>query len=331
MLRIDDLGPAPLTLNDDEISSDSVQLMPTKKFNDMSFFALMLRGMSCNKTILSLPDDPMEGWNAKLQVVRDFAENVTEQYIDSKPDSPPLQRFAARAATGLISAMQLIIRRPPYRQYSASVLASDDFDVLDCATKILQHELEIKSPEFAIWAWKSWVQWYSLAIVLAELCNQPPGERFDTSFAAAARIFEEYKKVVADDVTGGLWKPIAKLMRRVQQQRLNRLEATDMSPNDGGKLLEQDLLSAMFIDHDAPALDASVPWAADLGVLLYPQGNTPGNIPRKAFLHSGQPGAGNEMPFDWSMFMDEVDMQLASGTTFNFGDMTLQQGQGFYM
>jgi hypothetical protein len=306
MLSLQDLGPPPLMLNDESLSSTCLAPSSTPDFTNMSCFELMTEAMRCNKKILSLPNDPDRGWSAKLQVVADFCDRVKRDYMNVGPDASLLQRFASNVAAGLIPSMQMIIRRPPYKQFTTAVPSSDHFDVLECSTSVLRHELEIKSPEFAPWAWKTWVQWYLLAVLLAELCNEPPGERYETSYAIAVRIFDKYSTLVADSDTGKLWIPIARLMRRVHRQRQRHIKHTaEDSPS------EQTALQALSIDVDAPAFDASVPWTADLDVLSYPR------IKPSVDLVNG-PGqhtlVDDSSPFDWSMFVDEVALQYASTT-----------------
>jgi len=77
----------------------------------------------------------------------------------------------------------------------------------------------MKSTDFAPWAWKSWVRWNALAILLVELCSQPPGESYDAAYSIASQSFSHYSSLIADTETGMLWKPITKLMRRLQQHR----------------------------------------------------------------------------------------------------------------
>jgi hypothetical protein len=67
------------------------------------------------------------------------------------------------------------------------------------------------------WAWKNWVQWHALAVVLAELTIHPQGERFNWAYSVATKSFEHYARIIADSESGMLWKPIAKLMRRVKR------------------------------------------------------------------------------------------------------------------
>jgi hypothetical protein len=97
--------------------------------------------------------------------------------------------------------------------------SNDEFNVLEVATEVLERNMRLKVPEIAPWAWKSWVKWYALALVLAELCGQPEPMLAERAFYVAKESFENYAPLIADAEAGMLWKPIVKLMRRVKHIR----------------------------------------------------------------------------------------------------------------
>ena len=293
LIHWDDLGPAPLIINDNEMSLGSLPKLFSPGFNDMSFFGLMFRAMACHKKMVSIPDSADGGWTARLQLVMTFERAVKEDYIDINEDAQPLEKFAAQAAISLITAMHLILRRPPYKQAFKAVPITDDFNVLEHSSKVLRYELGTKSPEFAPWAWKSWVQWYALAIVLAELCNQPPGEAYDAAYAVAIRSFRHYSSSIADNDTGMLWKPIAKLMRRVQLQMRHRSPV--LSPSNNVPLTSE------CVSDESSNLDyASVP-RCDHPAIIY-----------------------SDSDFNWSMFLDEVNFGSSLDLEdSSFGNMSI--------
>jgi hypothetical protein len=230
MIRWVDLGPAPLLLNDEEMAQPVMPISSTLNFNDMSFFALMSRGMVCQQQISSISDCSENGWTARLQVVSSFEISITQDYIITNKDATPLERFTKQVAKAIIASMHLVLRRPPYKQISGLVPSSDKFNVLEHSTKHLREILATKSTEFAPWAWKSLVPWNALAIVLVELCSHPSGEIYDAAYSIAIQSFNHYSNLIADTNTGMLWKPIKKLMRRVQQlKHSNRISEQPLS------------------------------------------------------------------------------------------------------
>jgi hypothetical protein len=217
ILRWEDLGPQPLLLSDIELSQTVVPDSSSSGFNDMSFFALMFRAMLCQKKMASVSDSVEDGWAARLQLVRSFEDSIKQDYCNVSEDAPPFEKFTEQVAKGIIASTHLDLRRPPYKQHHTLVPSWDNFDVLQHSTELLQQEMAIKSPEFAPWAWKSWVRWNALAIVLVELCSKPAGESFDVAYLVATQSFKNYSNLIADTEMGMLWKPITKLMRRFQQ------------------------------------------------------------------------------------------------------------------
>jgi hypothetical protein len=257
ILHWDDLGPAPLLLNDDEMSRAIVPVSSSPVFNDMSFFALMFRAMVCQKKMMSMPDSAEDGWAARLQLVSSFERSIKQDYFNVSEDAQPLERFTEQVAKGIITSMHLVLRRPPYKQRPGLVPSSDNFNVLEHSTKLLQQELVTKSAEFAPWAWKSWVRWNALAIVLVELCSQSPGESYDAAYSIAVQSFNHYSSLIADTDTGMLWKPITKLMRRLQQLKHSNT-ISEQASNLASRLNVDALMCPITSDFSMPNLDLNL-------------------------------------------------------------------------
>lgn len=299
-----DLGPPPLTLNDEDISPGLVPQASSLRFNEMSFLALMNRAMIFHKKMLSIPVNMEDSWTTKSQLVLIFERGMKEDYINNvKENAQLLERFAAQAANAMIAAAHLVLRRPPYKQSSQVVPPSDDFDVLGQSVKVLRHELDIKSSEFSQWAWKSWVQWYALAIVLAELCSRPPTKEFEAAYAIAVRSFHQYSSVIADNEKGMLWKPIAKLMRRVQRQREGvHLKSGDL---DCVPLDTLDLNEMLTTDTWSNSMIAN-PWPSGIG-------EAPGSGTESMSRSRGDEAEAmcDDSQLNWSMFMDQVNLDYS--------------------
>jgi hypothetical protein len=196
----------------------------------MSFFAMMSESMVCYKKMSDMPGTTQERWKEKLQLLLDFEKFMQQSYMDISDSARPLERLAKFGAMEITVSMHLLLRRPPHKQQREAVPPWDDFDVLEVATAVLERHLQLKSEaEFARWAWKSWVQWHALAVVLAELCSRPPGPNTDRPYSIATESFARYANLIADSDSGMLWKPIAKLMRRVQQIRQKTPSTPDLA------------------------------------------------------------------------------------------------------
>jgi hypothetical protein len=313
MVRWEELGPPPLIVNDNDITASTMRNASSPQFNDLSFFALMFQAMVTHKKMLSLPDVAGDVFTEKLQTVLAFERSIEKDYYHIGHDATPLEKFAQQAAKTIIAGMHLSIRRPPYKHRAGSVPPSDNFDILEQATYALQQDLKKKSSEYAPWAWKSWVQWHALAIILAELCSRKPSEDHELSYSVAAEGFRQYSSLIADSEKGMLWKPIAKLMRRLQQLRANRITAeplptTSLSSNDllnipgkasssSGESYSAD--PSTLATSDLYQLDDSEHWFTDFDSTSIPQGEV------------GK-GLYDDAEFNWATFMDYVNMDATA-------------------
>lgn len=313
MIHWEDLGPPPLLVNDYDISSSTMPKASSPQSNDMSFFALVIQAMATHKKILSMPDIAGDGCAAKLQKVLAFERSIEKEYSHVSQNATPLEKFAQQAAKGIIAGMHLAIRRPPYKQHVGLVPPADDFDILEHATYVLQQDLKKKSPEYAPWAWKSWVQWHALAITLAELCSRHPTEDHEMSYSVAVESFHRYSSLIADSDKGMLWRPIAKLMRRVEHLRANRvtaalpkiasssfngcLDSPDQKCGSSGVPSAAD--STALTNPDLYMMDNSQNWLTDLGSSFIP-----GEEVSRAIYDDAQ--------FNWSTFMDSVNMDYTT-------------------
>ena len=70
------------------------------------------------------------------------------------------------------------------------------------------------------------MKWYALAVLLAELYSPGDSPAIDHSYLVAREAFAQNASVIADSETGMLWRPIAKLMSRVQRLRGNTASET---------------------------------------------------------------------------------------------------------
>ncbi|KAJ4349510.1 uncharacterized protein N0V89_008126 [Didymosphaeria variabile] len=154
-----------------------------------------------------------------LGALTDFKSHVEEDEHRFRDTTGPLAMFHKISGPKILPSMQLLLRRPPYRPSRNIVPPWDDLNILEAATDVLEQHMQPRSAEFAPWEWKTWVQWHALAVVLAELIAQPHGHLSDRAYAAATHIFAKYTTLIADGDAGQLWKPIARLMHRVQKSR----------------------------------------------------------------------------------------------------------------
>ncbi|EMC96844.1 hypothetical protein BAUCODRAFT_122802 [Baudoinia panamericana UAMH 10762] len=218
------LGPPPLSIGDEVLTSSANPSAPPTPAPDMLFASMTYKAMVCQKQMSEVVTDSQDGWSGwsrRVALVSDFEQSIQVEYLSSHTLTAPIAILTKVAAEIILANMHLLLRRPPYRRSLTSVPPWDDFDVLQNATTVLERHLQLfeHADPLSPWAWKEWTPWYALAVVLAELCRDVRQPGSENAFVVACRVFRRHA-VPADDIESGmLWKPIARLLRRVKRER----------------------------------------------------------------------------------------------------------------
>lgn len=210
----------PLCINDADMMRGVGET--TSEFKDMSHTALIYDAMICQRRMCELSMDPQDGWNhwsEKLRIVAEFEESVQNRHCVFDKSTAPLEMLLQMTGKKIMASMQLLLRRPPYKQANNAVPPWDEFNVMESAMEVLESHMQPIPVELEPWAWKNWIQWHALAIILAELRVNPQAPDSDHAFGIATKAFDYYKEIIADSDSGMLWRPIEKLMRQVRNAR----------------------------------------------------------------------------------------------------------------
>lgn len=226
----------PLKLNDEDLYPGCPVRPESETFTDMTMASMTHRAMMCQKTVEAADENGHENdWNARIAAIQHFEDYVNQQISSVSSASTPLQQFMESVGIGALINIKLMLRRPPFRSRVVSVPASDNFDILTNSTQVLEWSIHKRqSGDFAPWEWFAWVKWYALAVLLAELCGPCQGPAVDHAHVVAQKTFVNYAKVVADSESGMLWRPIAKLMAKVQKLRGTTFEGLHPSASIPG-------------------------------------------------------------------------------------------------
>ena len=207
----------------------------------MSFSLLVSRAGVCQRKLTELgvamnlgAIDPIVAGNEQTNTLADFERHVRAIPRTCSANPRPIETFTMAVAEESLVAMRLLMHRPLYKRGNqARRNGVPDINILATATEVLERsQYKRFTGEFIQWAWFSWVKWYALAIVLAELCVVQ-GPTAEHSWIVAQRSFDDYARIVADTKTGLLWKPIAKLMQKVKEIRAER-ESTGLKATAQG-------------------------------------------------------------------------------------------------
>ena len=220
------LGRPPLNIDDSVLSSASstTPLVEQPGLTDMSYNSMMHEALICWRKLTHIPTDSegqpvriRQEWTNRSKIVKDWKQRIHERFLRHCDIMQPFQRFMKFVGQDMIITMRLLERRPMHRLFSAGPPPTDDLDILELATDIVERSFrKFTDLSFAPWSWFAWVKWYVLAIMLAELCGHGTGALIDRAWKVAEEAFSTFADLVIDDI---LWRSVEKLMRKARSAR----------------------------------------------------------------------------------------------------------------
>lgn len=188
-------------------------------------------------------------WSKRVQLVVDFGTYVGELEQQVGNSRAPMHVLIVTSGRKIHRSLKLLLRRSPYRQSTDTVPPCDGLDVMLAAMEVLELHLDTPPPELEPWAWKNWVQWHALAVLLAELLMRSSDPFADQAFGVASNAYRYFARIVADSHSGMLWKPIARLIRRVQDARqISSCHIRDIVDLDLGMVSDYTITEAPIAD-----------------------------------------------------------------------------------
>ena len=243
LLPLDSVAHPPLPMDDWEIDPNSAAVTTNSRpFSDMSFMYIMNMatvsyGKFCAPTQPSAADQ-WSDWRYKMSVIEEFERSVKDYTDRFSQSTNPLAQFTRLTASDLALNFQLLLRRPPYKQSNSLTPPWDDFDILKHTTQVLERHLQGSDDgKFAPWMWfyKGWVKWHVLAVHLTELCTPREDPLVATAYAVAREVFDGYAQRMHESDMDVVWKPITKLMARVEQLHDSTNGAADVLPTQASQ------------------------------------------------------------------------------------------------
>ncbi|KAF1969320.1 hypothetical protein BU23DRAFT_242262 [Bimuria novae-zelandiae CBS 107.79] len=224
MLHSSAFRSPPLNINDCDIPLVyNMSVASSQGLTEMSHTAMTHAAMICQRRMheysLGADYSTWSHWPMMLNALSDFKGHVENDIRNLENATGPLATLHRVSGAKILISLQLVLRRPPYRQARNIVPPWDDVDILEAATDVLERHIQPVNAELTPWAWKNWVQWHALAVTLAELLVRSHGALSERAFLVASQSFTKYAALVADGGSGMFWRPIARLMRRVQRLR----------------------------------------------------------------------------------------------------------------
>ncbi|KAL8693188.1 MAG: hypothetical protein Q9218_001932 [Villophora microphyllina] len=167
--------------------------------------------------------DALPNREEKESIVTDCHQRLESKYLRYCDTSMPLSWATSMVTRMIMARMWLIVHKPLQRQDGDQSPRHQHRErVLLTATEVIEHAYTLETEKCAEqWRWffRTWHQWYALALALAELTVQTQGPAVDRAWAAVDNVFDSWAEKVADSRTGMLWRPVRKLYNKARNAR----------------------------------------------------------------------------------------------------------------
>ena len=200
-----------------------------RRFTSMTTSLLTYQAMLCQRKLIestsiaaSSNQEQSTWWEKQTRILQAFEQYVANISIVCGGGTTTvlsLQSFTMAIGNESMLSMRLLLYRPLQKLPARLRPPQSNFDILQVAVGLLENASFKARPEFVRWSWYSWVKWYALAIVLAELCRatQPWQGAALHAWNTAVSSYDKYAQLVADTEKGLLWQPIARLMEKARK------------------------------------------------------------------------------------------------------------------
>jgi hypothetical protein len=213
----------PCNLNDEDFGHDSQHPLPDRKgVTDMTFSLTCMDVSNTARKVNFVPPaaehQPLT-LQEKEELVKQCSDRIENHHLAGCDISNPhhwlLYMLGRLLILKLWSAIQYPLQSrqqedPPRGQSLRTVVS-----LLEINDMIETHEAAARFT----WYFTTYVPWHTLAVALAELCNETQGPLADRAWAVVEKCYNKYSDRVADTKEGMLWRPIKSLLKRAQAAR----------------------------------------------------------------------------------------------------------------
>ena len=265
----------PLNVNDEDLIPDNPnEIQSRDEYTDVTLSLVCHEVANIERRLNYVPagesDRPSESigdlWAQRKAMVIECQRRVEDKYLRHCDMTVPIQRYTKLVADIMIATMWLCTYRPLQRHPHNPTSARMPYPGIlylsvEVMEKAIQVPLDGSNRPFS-WISTIWVQWHSLAVMIAELCVQTKGPTVERAWAIANIVFEETGKHVADSDKGKLWRPIKKLMNKAQAVRKKHLEDTATSSSSSNVAAGEELANGVIPGPSNQRSDMERTWKA---------------------------------------------------------------------
>ena len=245
----------PCNLNDEDFGHDSKHPLQGRiGRTDMTLCLLEMDALHISWKIIlgsSTSGTRRLSLNEREDLVREYAHRVETTYVAGCGMSDQRARLLCVIGQYWIHKLRLILYNPLHNQEKLQQFHSST-QSLATAVEFLKSNILIEDHPSAVdfsWLFRTYAPWHAIAVVLAEICDQPTGGLADVAWEMIESRFRDWKGRVAGNKEVLLWDPIKKLLKRARAARQQSQKActsrqTSYAPN---------------MDSYSPDVDVSLP------------------------------------------------------------------------
>ncbi|KXL43244.1 hypothetical protein M433DRAFT_149836 [Acidomyces richmondensis BFW] len=241
----------PMALNDIDFDPSSEETpTPRVGVTDMTFpqirwealrLAFSIWSIRIQNTAIDQNIDPESIRSQQRRVLIEGQTRLIHKYRDHLHPSRPYDWMCMKFFDGMLIKIRMIIEHPSSKIQMSDMmgeerlqLLQDSVDVIS-ATHILAADRRIES---WMWFFRGYVQWHSLAIVVAELgCST--NEQFAISaWAVLDPILTNWDKMYSSKKNEPAWEHVHNLIERARRMRYYKGKQTSLTSPSFGKHLE---------------------------------------------------------------------------------------------
>lgn len=262
----------PLNINDDDLSSDSVDIPQERTgFTEMTLTLVRCEILISRRKFMQMTSPGADGPNVLFQnrnlAIEESKRLLDERYLQFCDLSIPIHWVAATIARIALARLWLVSH--------FSLLTAQGFDanqwpdrcevLILTAIEVLEFVYLLETNENTVkWSWlfQGYVQWQSFAFVLSELCVRPASSLSDRAWTVVNRVWERWNGIRAHK-DGLIMRPLGRLIKRASAIRTRQLSRSELVPSIESNPTEMEIAGAEMADQsedlpgDLLAVDAA--------------------------------------------------------------------------
>ena len=219
----------PLNINDSDLTVDMTGPPAEREgATEMTFCLIRCEVLRVLWKTASLPPNIQSaGWPAnesslpsRIQMVKELEQLLETRYLKHCDITKPFFRLCVTVTRLIVARSWLFVYYPLIQKKDRTKLPTAVRDQsFQASMQVLEKSnILLTSPENAKWVWhsKTHIQWHAVAIVLSEICSNPPSAEYDRAWKYAQTICDRWK---LKEHKGNLWRPIKRLMAKAEYVR----------------------------------------------------------------------------------------------------------------